>query len=231
MPVARTLSFMLASALALAGCYEAPDDGSEDSPALRALPPPNEPSVFAYPEGPYGVAEGATIANYRFQGFPDPKASRGELRPIELADFFNPTGDGVHDEDSGLDGPKPKVLMVTVSALWCAPCKEEAEKVLPGKYAELAPRGVEFLLNLADGPAPGVPAEPKHLVKWTESFDVAYPSSIDPTYQLGAIVQSDAYPLNFIVETRAMTITYVVAGSPRDDFWQAVEAALARAGG
>lgn len=189
----------------------------------------NEGAV--YPAGPYGIEKGATIANYQFIGFPNPTVDKGELREVQLADFYNPTGTDSFPTDSLYGArPKPIVVLLTVSASWCAPCQYEAEFVLPGLHEKYAPMGAEFLFNLADGPTPGKPAEVKHLVSWTTKYDTAWPSWVDPSYKLGALFESDAFPANIIIDTRTMEIVEIIAGVPEADgpFFDTFEEVLAR---
>jgi hypothetical protein len=207
-------SFALVSTLAVSmtGCVdETPPfpEGQGQSPNAAAR----------YPAGPYGIDKGAVVANYKFVGFPSPDTDNQALREVQLADFYNPTGDELWPEDSFYGAqPKPKALLISVSAVWCGPCQYENAEILPGEYADLNPKGVEFLLNLADGPTVGEPAETKHLVSWTKKYGTKWPAVIDPSYKLSALFEADAFPANIIVDTRTMTVVDVVAGVPDDKF-------------
>jgi hypothetical protein len=179
-----------------------------------------------YAPGPYGIDVGATIANFTFTGFRNPSnaayTAETGFQEIQLADFYNPTGDGVFEVDSDYalaKGateaiPKPKALWIIMSAVWCAPCNEEARTILPGEYLHFNPLGVEFFTNLADGPQSGVPAEQKHLISWTTKYDSFWPSVIDPNYKLSSLFEADAFPANLIIDTKTMKIREVVAGVP-----------------
>ena len=209
---------------ALAGCSSEGHGGDRPPPAAEA------PLMVtdAYPAGPFGVIEGAVIANYAFPGFVNPVADSSKLQELKLEDFYNPTGSEVYPEGSpyGAGNPRPKALLINVSAVWCGPCQVEADEVLPGEYAKLKPLGGEFLLQLADGPTPGTAALEKHLIAWTKKYDVDYPSAIDPQYQLGALFDADAYPGNMIVRTKTMEIVDIVAGAPDQGFWSNFEGVL-----
>ncbi len=99
-----------------------------------------------YPEGPKGTQVGSTIENYVFRGYVNPRLGLGEAnqRDIKLGDFFNPTGDATYGTESLRDegAALPTALFINVSAVWCGPCKEEAQTTLPEAYAELAPAGL-----------------------------------------------------------------------------------------
>lgn len=182
-----------------------------------------------YPAGPYGISKGSIIANYEFVGFVDSMADNSVTQLIQMADFYNPTGDGVYPEGSlyGAGTPKPKALLIDVASSWCPPCQEEADKVLPVKYDEYNPQGGEFLLQLADGPTPGKAATTKNLLSWTSKYDVNYPATYDPQYKLSALFDADAFPANMIVNTRTMEIVTVISGVPDDAFWTKFEKTLA----
>ncbi|WP_437936114.1 TlpA family protein disulfide reductase [Sorangium sp. So ce341] len=213
------------AALGLVGC------GGEEDP-IPAPPFPEgtgQPAANAaqYPAGPYGISPGRVIANYQFVGYANAAEHKDTMQPIQLADFYNPTGEEVFPEGSpyGAGEPKPKVLLIDVSSVWCGPCKIEAESVLPRLYEKYQPLGGEFLVQLADGRNPGEPAVPRDLYRWTTTYDVQYPSAIDPSYKLGALFQADAFPANMLVRTKDMTIIEVVSGVPEENssFWRTFE--------
>jgi hypothetical protein len=227
----RTLALGV-SLLSLVGCGE--DDGGVPAPVF---PPgsgqlPN--GAVAYPAGPYGVGVGSIIENYQFVGFANAMADTSAMQLIQLADFYNPTGEEVFPEGSpyGAGEPKPKALLIDVSSVWCPPCNEEAKDVLPSLYEKYQPQGGEFLLQLADGPTRNVPAEPKHLYNWTLKYKVDYPAAIDPSYKLSSLFEADAFPANMIIKTKDMTIVEVISGSPTPGtaagniFWKIFEKVL-----
>lgn len=184
----------------------------------------------AYPSGPFGIGIGSVIYNYKFIGFPNAMKDSTTLKEIQMADFYNPTGDGIYEEGTENAGaPKPKALLIDVASVWCGPCNNEAKNILPGLYTKYKPQGGEFLLQLADGPTGGVAATSKSLFNWTQKYDVDYPAAFDPTYKLGALFKSEAYPTNMIVDTRTMKIVTVLAGAPEpgDAFWLKYEKVLA----
>ena len=173
----------------------------------------------AYPAGPYGTTKGDVIQNFKFLGLVNPEADSTSALEIELADFYNPTGDGVYEEGSIFDAgvEKPKLLLLNVSASWCQPCQHEADKILPGKYAKYHPYGAQFLLLLAEGPNQGEAAEFKNLVTWTNRYETLWPGTIDPNYTLASIFKATAYPVNILIDTETMRIVEAVAGAPEEE--------------
>jgi hypothetical protein len=230
------------SALALAlvvGCSETPGSGANNNTSGQQPDPIEAPPFpegtgqlpvdsLEYPSAPYGIGVGSVIENFEFYGFANAMVQNDDLEHIELAMFYNPTGDGVYPEGSpfGAGNPKPKALLINVASVWCGPCNYEADTILPVEYAKYKPLGGEFFLQLADGATPGVPAKETSLRNWTNKYDVDYPSSIDPSYKLGALFEADAFPANLIVDTRTMKIVDVIAGAPEASFWTKFENVL-----
>jgi hypothetical protein len=184
-----------------------------------------------YPAGPFGIKVGSVIENFKFRGYADPQAGAniGVLQLIELAEFYNPTGDGVYGPGSpfGEGNPKPKAIMYNVGSVWCPPCNEEARSVLPGEHATYKPQGGLIISQLQDGPSPGEPAKLIHLSNWINAYDVEYPIFTDPSGKMGPLFDADAFPANFIIRTRDMVIIEADNGVPRASFWKKFEATLA----
>jgi hypothetical protein len=220
----------LSGAIALTGCSQADLVKPIPAPEFAAGQgqPPN--GTEAYAAGPYGINKGSVIANYQFVGLANEQLDHGAsgMHIIQLADFYNPTGADVFPADSpyGAGEKKPKVLLIDVASVWCGPCNEEAQTMLPPKYADYSTRGGEFLLQLADGPTPGTPATPKNLYSWAEKYRVNFPATIDPSYQLGSLFQQDAFPANFIIDTKTMQIVDALSGEPPSSFWSHYETYL-----
>ncbi len=206
------------------------------SPAPAATPVPVPPfqdttgegsSVIAYPAGPYGIGVGSIIANYAFEGFPDPSKSMTPVQ-VRLSDFYNPhafdasyhpasadVDDRLFPATSGyaLAGKaKPTVLLVDLASVWCVPCNQEAKGVLPQKHAEYVGCGGEFLLDLHDGATPGTSATFTNLTTWTKNYKVDYPSIIDPAFKLDVLFAASAFPTNVIIDTTTMKIVETLAG-------------------
>jgi hypothetical protein len=188
-----------------------------------------------YPEGPYGTTIGTVIENFPFQGYVDASTgmAEGDRAQISLGDLFNPTGTGTHPEDGPFEpgSPKPRALMINVSAVWCGPCKQEAATILPGEYEHYHPLGLELITVLADSEEVGDPATFDHLDAWCRTFPIAYPAVIDPEYQLGGSFDTSQYPANFIIDTTTMEIVEVVSGIPTDSFFTKLDSILGVSGG
>ncbi len=220
--------FLLASAplaaLIVLGC-----DGGNVAPPFPEGQGQLPSTGLPYPPGPYAISVGQVIENYKLAGFPDPSAENATEVPIELAMFYNPTGEGLYAEESPFAGQTlPLVLWLNVSASWCGPCQLEASEILPHEYDLYAPQGAQFLLQLADGPTPGIPALLSHLTEWTTRYDTRWPATIDPAYKIGAQFAGAAYPVNILIDTKTMKVLEVAAGIPEEGsaFFQTLEQTL-----
>lgn len=237
--------FALLGALALFGCNTTGtgggDDGDDEGKGKggEQTKAPEFPEGTGqapqvqkdYPAGPYGVSKGSILRNIKLIGFPNAMKDATAMKEIQLADFYNPTGDGVYGDDTIFEPgtPKPKALLINVGSVWCPPCNEEAKSILPVAYAQYKPQGGEILSQIQDGATPGIPATPKSLFTWTQKYKVDYPAAIDPGAQLMDYSASEAFPTNFIINTRTMMIIEAMASSPKlgDSFFKKYEKVIA----
>jgi thiol-disulfide isomerase/thioredoxin len=174
-----------------------------------------------YPKENVGTSIGSVIPDFSFPGFVDPIAAKTQTE-IRLGHFYNKSGAGKFGpNDPFADGtPQPTILVIDVSGKWCAPCKEEAAKVLPKKWDALHGKGLMILTVLADSDKVGQPASIKDLESWSTSYPGHYPMVIDPTYQMGGLFDQNQFPANFIIDTRTMKIVDFYGGKPPETFWE-----------
>jgi hypothetical protein len=226
--------------LALAGCNQ--DPGADNGEGLYAPAPcPACAAAAGYPPGPYFVAQGHTIDPFVFQGYADAQAPDSAIGKLPLTDFYNPhAGDPTYDPPTpalddrlfpegspyGAGTPKPTALLIDIASVWCGPCNEEAKNLLGGLYARYHPCGGEFLFQLAEGSAPGIPVTADTLHAWVTTYHVSYPATFDPAKQLLPLYNADSFPDSAIVDTRTMKIVDVIAGVPDTTFWNTYESLL-----
>lgn len=168
-----------------------------------AIDPGGKGEEAPYPAGPFGLAVGEVVQNFKFTGLRNPAAveySTAVTETIALSDYYNPSG----------DAGKPRFLVVTASARWCTFCKQEAvASMKPDHYPYWREKGVEFLVTLFDNETPGEPANFKDLELWTKAYKLAYPSALDPNPpKLGVFFNLDAAPFNMILDLKDMKILF-----------------------
>jgi hypothetical protein len=221
----QELALVLLAATSLTvGCSSSPlAPGSEDPGSASAsntgTPPASSPSApslssdwVAYPAGPYGTTRGATIQNLEFLGWMHPDEAAYDttaFQKVRLSDFYDPDG---HTD--------VKLLAVNASAVWCSVCRSEyVDMNTNGTYATFRAQGVEFLGTLFED-ANYFPAQPADLGRWgsVANHAVKFPLVLDPSFKMGAYFDSDATPLNMVIDVRTMTIVLVTMGYSAD-YW------------
>ncbi len=231
-PVLSALLF----GLGLMGCATTETAPDEIAPAFGDDPTDHgqpAPAQIAYPDV-VGWEIGRAIPNLVFLGYAnylDP-VTGGELRFLQMSDFYNPTGDGLFPEDApyGAGSPKPRALLLDISAVWCGPCKYESEVVLPAAYAKYGAQGGGFLTLLLEGndPSTGEPATYLELETWAASYGVETPLALDPNGYAKPFLDG-GWPTNVIIRTQDMKMIHASAGVPELDspsgssFWSLYE--------
>ncbi len=236
----RTLYLLATVSAAWLGCAALGCVAETEDPQDTAAPAFDEhsgqlPSTGpAYPSGPYGISEGSILPNWCFTGAIQPSAY-WELNPNDwpkneqvcLSDFYNPTGDGLYPAGSpwGEGTMRPKALLIVLSAGWCSVCRVEADQELPEKYEHYLPLGGQILTDLAQDNQ-GAPSKIPDLARWAQRYDVDYPMVIDPPHRLGPAMVVAAWPNNFLVDPRTMTLVEAIAGMPDTRFWNTYDEVL-----
>ena len=180
------------------------------------------PAWAAYPPGPYGTSRGATIENLSFLGWKHPDQAGYDLAKFEtirLSDFYDPDG------HTGV-----KLLAVNASAVWCGVCRREYQEMKRNDvYATLHGMGLEILGTLFEDNN-YFPAQPIDLKNWgsLSTHSVTFPMGLDPGFKMGAYFDSDATPLNMLIDVRTMTIVQITMGitDPTSKYWTQVQGIL-----
>lgn len=176
------------------------------------------PDGVAYPKDNIGTkprsgsTPGNKIQNYKFLGYPNGDRSGG-LKPISLADYFDPTG------------ARYKLIHIQASGSWCVYCQAELETLVPMK-ADLDSRKVAWIVSLAEGPATGTPAKTSDLDEWLAEFKAPYTHVLDPGNKyLGVFYDAAALPWNADINAKTMEIleSGVGARTTREDILSEVD--------
>ncbi len=191
--------------------------GAAGGPAVDLSGPKS--TYAAYPAGPYGTGRGATIQNLSFLGWKHPDVALYDTKQFEtvrLSDFYDPDG------HTGV-----RVLAINASAVWCGVCRAEYQDMnTNGTYASYKAKGVEILGTLFEDNG-YYPAQPLDLSRWgsVANHDVKFPLVLDPSFKMGAYFDSDATPLNMLIDVRTMTIISVTMGYSTT-YWDSVQTQL-----
>jgi hypothetical protein len=213
------------SALAMAGCSSSSSpSASGTAPASTAQDPGVDPgtgvSATTPAEGtgtdvnPYGKAyptknlgyqqragtrPGSIIRNYKFLGYRDGDPSKGTT-VISLADFYDP------------DMRTAKLISFSAGALWCPPCNQEADKLVP-LAPTLKQQKVVVIQALIEGDARGTGSTLDDLNVWQKRHNVNYTLFLDPEQKnLGQFFEAAAIPWNALIDARSMEILQSAVG-------------------
>lgn len=222
MKTMKFLGLMAAASLAVTslGCSSTEVEEDEDAPTFQEGQGDTswQGEDSAYPAAPYGIREGQVIPDIEFFGFYDYMNLGGQITPIALSDFYNPTGTETFPEGHPFAGrAKPRIMVMIVSASWCGPCQAEAANDIPEKRGEYGD-SVVFLSTLLQGPT-GEPATFLDLENWTKAYPVDYPMAVDPADQIFDLYPRAAFPANMMIRTDTMQIVRSTNGAPDASFW------------
>lgn len=173
----------------------------------------------SYPAGPYLADVGATLENFAFTGFRDPRAAsydRARFERVAMDDYYDP--EGLHHE----------LLLLNTAAVWCQACRVE-HRSLPERHEEFRPRGLVIVSALFQDAASN-PAAADDLLVWTRQFETNFPMVLDPEFQLGRYASAETAPLNLIVDTRTMQILERFIGDQEAVLWPYIERELDQRG-
>jgi hypothetical protein len=157
-----------------------------------------------YPCGPYGFAQGATIANLTFAGRRDDDhdgtAVNDPIRDVSLDEYLD--RDGVR-----------KALVIVIASETCVPCQNEQPMLveLEAHYAGT----VAFLEGIVQGQA-GQPATQQTIDAWAAQFGVPFDMTADPTGVFKPYYDASAFPATIVIRTGDMQIQTVLAGNTGD---------------
>lgn len=207
---------------ALGGASGGASAGAGSSAGASSTPVSTAPTWMAYPPGPYGTNRGSTIQNLSFLGWKHPDQAGydpSKFETIQLSDFYDPDG------HTGV-----KLLAINASAVWCSVCRREYQEMHSNDvYASMRAMGLEILGTLFEDNN-YFPAQPQDLKNWgaLSTHAVTFPLGLDPGFKLGAYFDSDATPLNMLIDVRTMTIVNITMGitDPTSKYWAQVQGML-----
>jgi thiol-disulfide isomerase/thioredoxin len=222
-----TLSRVVAGAvfavfIAASGCSSStastptqPQDQGIDPGQAGTVTPPDSQGTDVNPYGdPYPTANlgyqaragsraGSIMRNYKFYGYVDGNPANGKT-VISLADLYDP------------DMKQYKLIHFSAGALWCPPCNQEADALVPA-IPDLKSRKIVVIQALIEGDVRGKGATLTDLDTWQKRHNVNYTLFLDPEQSnLGQFFEAAAIPWNAILDARSMEILESGVGYNQD---------------
>lgn len=149
---------------------------------IAACSPTASSAAADYPVGPYGVAEGDTIANLAFAHL--------DGRRLALGGMYH--------------GEK-RALVLYATGTWCFSCKPEVAW-LNGKIASGDSDVLPLAVVLEDNRYQRADAPTAR--RWADSLEVKFETVVDPSGALDSFRTSGVVPMNLVIDTRTMRIVY-----------------------
>ena len=192
---------LLAVSFAVSACAGKSGAGVPDSGLLA-----KDASAAIYPKGPYGVGVGHVVEDATFFGYPS--FDNTTLGSVALHDYYNPLGTTMTTA-----GVPVTAIMLSVGAVWCNPCVEEA-KVLAAVAAKFLPAGVQIIQDLYQGPDrnTGAAATQLELDKWVANYALPFPVFIDPAKKLAPYFDVSLLPFVMLLDAQTMISVAEEAG-------------------
>lgn len=145
------------------------------APAPAASTPadetPPDPGVMAaaYPDGPYGSAQGKVLPDLQLEGYlrmdKTGLATSAPLAPVKLSEVRTQAGDA-------------KYMLIHVSAFWCGICRAAVEDLV-SEYPKLASKAI-FVDMLEEGETPDDYATKANVDAWVKGLKVPFTEIRDP---------------------------------------------------
>jgi hypothetical protein len=199
------------------------DSASSDASGEAALDAGLGCNSASYPAGPYGLSVGSVIANLSWTG-------KVHTMPGSLLKDEPETTVclGRYHAD-----PAIKVLVIDGAAMWCPPCQLETRDYLVPLISANPSTGshIAVLQGLLDALVPGQSATMNDLNNWSTRYKVPYDMVLDTSRVIANYMPpvDDAgigYPMNLVVRSDTMQITYAAVGGTVDDLEAAINAVL-----
>ncbi len=205
----------LALALSFAGCAVDSDAQPDAAPVDNV---DAAPSGLPYPSGPYGSGPEDVMRNHQWVGWVDNNGDGDQyndgVRLFELGEYHTATD------------PDAKIIMLSAAAGWCGPCRAEANGS-SRMMSDYGSRGVRFATAIFEDDG-GAPVDRDYVKQWGETFNLAYTTLVDSTFQMGRYFDENAMPMNMFVDARDMKIIVVTNGFDEQSFRDILDYYLSR---
>jgi len=122
-----------------------------------------------------------------------------------------------------LDTYKGKVILLNISAMWCGPCRAEAEELME-IYNTYKERGLEIVQCIYQD-EDGNNTDPGDIRRWIDEFNLAFTVLTDPDGSLTGFFNFTGIPFNVIVG-RDFVIRYRRSGFDKSSVIAKIEELL-----
>lgn len=170
----------------------------------------------AYPCGPYGYQPGSIIENLKLVARPDlndGNRTDDPVVPVYLAQYF---------VDKNI-----QVLVMTGSAEWCQPCREEQPAIKEIFDGYQAAGGHLAVLETIIQDLKGNPSDIAVADRWQSDFALPFTVAADPAVVLAPYYDINAFPMNMVIRTADMKIVWQENGYDPDGLRAQIKAVLA----
>lgn len=200
----RTAFVFAFASLSLAACGSSGNGNNNNNTpqdmAMAPLPPDMTFDPGPYPEGPYGTKVGDTLYNIKGQGFrltrENTDANNAKLEELSIDDVIR-------------HNPACKCLLLSQSAIWCGPCRQEQVALVP--FIEEHPEFCAYNVLLEDAPGEAAVA-PDDLLKWNE-FGQNFPIVVANISTKLRLPDTKSIPRNTLINPATMEILALDYGS------------------
>lgn len=118
-----------------------------------------------------------------------------------------------------------QVILLTLSALWCVPCREEAENA-EELYQRFVGQGFITLEVLVDDEIIGGDrATVEDAREWADEYGITFPVMADTLGTVDQIYGMGALPVNVVID-RGFVVRYIFLGYDEEEIVAAIEALL-----
>lgn len=209
------LAGSLVAALGACGTSSSSDGGSKAD--MAGGPADMACNAAQYPCGPYGRTQGQVIENLALPVQSDTNMNgvidaMDTVRTAHFSDYFQSQG--------------VKALFVGVAAGWCEPCKMEQPDLvaLYNSYGGKAGK-VAFLEAIIEKPDRS-PADTGFVDAWAGNYKIPFDMASDPNAILAPYYNTATFPMQMVISTKDMKITWQQNGPTQADRKAAIDAVL-----
>ncbi len=171
----------IAAAVSLAACGGDPAPAGGDAGTMPR---------GAYPSGPFGVTEGAILANHA---------------------FTNPDGTPFTLEDGVWKKEDKKLLLVLTASGWCTACIEE-QPAIQALHEMWGPKGLAIVEAVFED-TDTTPADAAYAARWKRQHAVTFDVVADTPFVLSAYYMKEVTPMNMLVDVASMKIVKIIIGA------------------